>query len=383
MFRAFILTALLALTSANTDEISAKSPVGKKILSKARLLNQAYEEDFTWLVDYSIKFDKCHSIHANGGEGAGGGQEEGSSMGGVQHLVQFHLCPTKSSCGSCSGGAEYVVDLREFATSFLEVKQELNESACKTVENSCNCNYYGDDDNSQENCLNKCYSDAGLTCAEDNEFDVEEYLECKEADFGNNYYNNGNGNGNGAAYYIGPVCTNGGKSINLKVFTDAQCTTAAEKGVYEQYHYNYALPYSKESLITRNECISCKEPVEDDGNQYYNNNNNNNNAYYQQDAEEPIELCQELYEQSAKCEKNLSGKDKYSRDTGSCTYIHKVIPALEHVYKKKGGAGAAATFFAVFFALTTAAAAGAAYHFYTQVERSTVGLSGKEGNTFA
>lgn len=345
------LTALVASASAQED-IKANSRLGSNLLSKARRVNAAYEEDLTWVSDYSIKFEKCFSIHGRVEEG---NQNDGGADYGVDHLVKFKLCPS-NACGSCSGGAEYVVDMMEFVTAYTEVQDEIKEANCEAVEESCYCN--GDDD--QDNCMSACYATAGLDyCGDDDEFDVAEYMECREAEFGN-YYN---------AYYIGPVCT--GSKIFLKLYSDAQCTTAAANGVYEQYNYNAALPYSKKSVVGT-DCLSCLEAAEanDDG---------NGNNYY---SYEPSEFCTELYEESAKCEKKLKAKSKDYRDTGSCDYINNILPSLESVYKR-GGSGGASTAFAWIFFVSTLGASGAAYHFYTQVQRSSVGLSSKDGGIVA
>jgi len=384
MLKVAFLSALFAATSASASaDVSTDSVQGKNLLSKARRVNDNnYEEDFSWLVNFSIQFNSCHSIHSYGGENGGGEDEEGSSPFGTQHLVKFQLCPS-SACGrSCSGGGSYVVEMRDFVETYTQAKEEIQEAACEAVENSCNCDYYYGDDAA---CMTKCYATAGLDyCGDDNDnnnnnnnnnnadFDVAEYMECKEAEFG--YYN-------GNRLYIGPVCSNNGKAINLKVFTDSSCTQAAPSGTYEKYNYNYALPYSKSSIVD-NDCLSCKDADNDNDND---NNNNNNGNYYE--APEPAEYCQEFYEESAKCETKLKYKSAAYRDTGSCQYINKIIPSLERVYKSRsggGGGGGTATFFAVFFGLTSVGATAAAYYFFKKVERTTVDLSAQDGDaTFA
>jgi len=359
MFRSSLIAALFAAASANQ---AVDTKTGSEALAKVRKLNQNNEDDFSWMVKYSMKFEGCHSIHTYGAEGQGGGNEEGGSPFGVQHLAKFKLCQSDHSCGACSNAGVYMVELREFAEAYLEAQQEMQEANCEAVQENCNCQYYYGDDQA---CLNKCYKDAGLDyCGEDqNDFNAAEFLECREADFGgNNYY------GNNAQYYIGPVCSHQGYTVNLAVFTDAQCTVKAAKGTYEKYNYGYSLPYSSEPMIGT-KCMSCKNQQ---------NNNNGNNQYYNQYYQaEPLDTCTELYEQSAKCEKKMVGKNQYTRDTGSCDYIHNIVPALETVYHK-GGSGTS-TGLAVFFAITTIAAAGAAFFFYSKVERATVDLSTKEG----
>ena len=356
MFFSTVVATLLVAASA--ADISSTSTAGANLLANARSLNQNYEDDYSWMAKYSLKFEGCHTIHTYGGEA--GNAEEGGSPFGVQHLAKFKLCNSNKSCTACGDSGVYMVDLQQYAEVYLQAQQEIQESQCEAVQENCNCDYYNGDD---EACMSKCYSDAGLSFCEqeDDGFDAAEYLECREAEF---YYN-----GNNVQYYIGPVCSHSGKSVTLAVFTDSSCTQKAASNTFEKYNNGSKLPYSNTPMIST-KCMSCKveeEQADDDANA---------NQYYQEP--ETSDTCTQLYEESAKCEKNLSVKNKYSKDTGSCEYIHKIVPALENVYHAKGGG--LATGFAVFFGLTTIAAAGIAYHFYTKVERSTVGLSDKEGS---
>jgi len=350
MFAKAFLSLLVAGTAAATSDIAADSSPGNKILSKARKVEQGYyngEVDYTWVADYSIKFEKCHSVHSFNAEEAE--REEGSSPHGTQNLVTFKLCPSDSS--NCKKGGEYVVQMREFVEAYIEAKNEIQEQECQAVEENCNCDYYYGDDQA---CLNKCYADAGLDYCVDNgeeEFNAEQYMECVEAEFSNDAYYD-------STYFIGPKCSSNGKSIHLELYKDASCSKRASSGAYEKYNYGSALPYSKTSLVS-SEPLSCKEPAE---NEYYN--------AYQQD--EPIEFCTQLYEESGKCEKRMS---KSSKDVDSCTYINNILPALESVHKKNGSGSS--NFFAWLFFFTTVAASAAAFYFFTASTRSNVDLSGK------
>lgn len=362
-----ILSALAAYCSATktldlSGDIPAESKLGSQLLSKARQLNQGEEIDYTWLNKWSIRFHSCHTIHLFGGGEEEQRQEEGGSPVGNQHLVKFKLCPSDSECDKCKNGGEYVVQMRQFLEIYLETKQELQENQCKAVEENCNCNYYNGDD---EACQAKCYADAGLDfCGEDeNEFEVDKFVECAEAEFSNNAYY-------ASTYFIGPVCASSGSAVNMGVFKDMSCSTPAGSGVYEKYNYGASLPFSSKSIVD-NSCVSCKEYDEDE------NNNNNNNNYYE--AAEPIELCQNLYMQSAKCENQMQGKTY--PDSGSCTYINKIIPALENVYEKDGKTGSPwSTAFAWIFLVTTLVASAGFYHFYVIAKRKTVNLQDNGGS---
>jgi len=346
-FQATLFATLFA--GAAATKLTSTSKAGAKLLSKARRVNDNAEEDFSWMADYSLKFEGCHTIHTYNAE-----QNDETTQFGSQHLAKFKLCET-SSCGKCSSGGVYMVDLLTFGTEYLEAEKEYKENQCAAVAENCDCQYYEGDDAA---CQSKCYKSAGLDYCEQEEaeFDAAEYLECKQSEYAD---------GNGYPYYIGPICHHQSTSVRLGLFTDASCTTAAESGTYESLnYYGNSLPYSSKDMISTS-CLSCKEEQ----------NNNGDDKYYQA---EPTESCTELYEASAKCEKNMSNKSY--KDTGSCEYIHEIVPALEHVYHKGGNVGGgASTFFAVFFGLTTVGAACAAAFFFNQVQRTTVNLSGKGG----
>jgi len=359
-----ILASIKAIVSIDIgSDISAESKIGKSLLSKARKLENADdgEVDMSWIAQYSLKFHSCHTIDAFGGE-EGGGEEEGQSPVGDQHLVQFQLCPTKS----CSAGSskknnycgDYIVQLRDFVESFAEFKEEEKEQACEAAKEACE--YYACNDDDEEACENQCLASKGYDyCIEDEneeEFDLAEYLECREAEFGN-------GNNNNGVYYMGPYCSNSGTSIHLGVFTDSSCSIQAKSNVYETYNYGATLPYSKDSIVD-NKCHSCLE-VDD------NDDANGNDAYY--DAE-LIQLCEETYELSGKCETNVADLDDNTKNEFSCTYINSVIPAMENVHFTQGKSSGAATAFAWIFFFSTIGAAAFAYTLHQKVQRGAVKL---------
>jgi hypothetical protein len=188
--------------------------------------------------------------------------------------------------------------------------------------------------------------------------------------------NNNNNNGNYQQYYIGPVCSNG-FDINLSVFTDSGCITKAKSGVYESLnYYGNSLPYAKKSIVS-NDCISC-EQVDENGNDDGNNNNN-------QDVE-ISEVCEQSYEDAAKCEKKLSGK--YYQDSSGCDYINNILPKLSKgsasvtgakISSAVSGSGTTAVVFAVLFAITTAVMGAYSFFLYRKIHRAKVNLTASEG----
>lgn len=369
MLRFFSLSALLAATCSATA-IPASSRLGSSLLSKARLLNDNNNNDgdydFTWVSDYSIRFDSCHTTLEFRADGGGSADEEDGAPTESMRLVHFKLCPSNTCDSSCTNGADYLVEMREFVESYLEFQMTQQEYNCEKVQENCDCENANDD----ENCLRQCYVDAGLDyCQDDNnnnnngnnnnnngqELDIEEYLECERINEDDGYT---------ASLYVGAYCANNGKSIHLGTFSDRQCTNA----VTDTNNAFYALtgtqlPYTTTSIVGR-DCISCKEPVEYDDD--YNAD--------QYDADQVVEICEELYERSAKCERNLAID---SPAVGGCDYMFNTLPAMERLSEGKASPAAA---FAWTFGVLAVCLAGYVVYLHKQKAR-TVNLTDQEVKT--
>lgn len=199
----FLLSFLAASVAGKTIipdfDVKADSKLGKRLLSKARALNE--ERDWTWVANYNIKYRGCSSLVQLANEAGGGGQEEGMLY--TQNLVKFSLCPSSEDCSSCKGGADYVVNMMEFLDAWTENKMNALEQACENIRENCYCNNQYNDDQA---CENQCFTEAEMTeCIEvegQEEFEIQRYLECAEMEGGNNNnnqnynYNNNNGNNN-------------------------------------------------------------------------------------------------------------------------------------------------------------------------------------------
>jgi hypothetical protein len=284
------------------------------------------------------------------------------------------MCAAESCASNCKG-AEYVVAAGEFANSYLTYKMNAQEQTCALAQEKCeyDCEYgkvYNDNGGSyywqdNANCLNACYKNKGFDyCIDDgDDFDALDYLECKQIK--NNGNNNNNNNGNDVAYYVGPKCANSGSEIHLQLYTDATCTTEADNSIYTSMnYYGKSLPYSSSSLIS-NDCLSCKEQNDNDGNQNY---------YDANDADQLSEVCERIYEEAGHCESNLEGIVSYPK-VDSCTFIQSTLPSLSKALngnsssrrnKSGGGGGKAAVFFAWFFAISTC---GLAYYVYFLIKK--------------
>lgn len=116
----------------------------------------------------------------------------------------------------CKNGADYVVELNDYVDAVLEAQMTAKEYNCEHVRENCYCGSAS----SEEECLNGCFSNAGLTdCTETEEgaFDLQRAIECidlevdkdKLAEFYNteavnNYAAEGQNNNQVAKLFAGP-----------------------------------------------------------------------------------------------------------------------------------------------------------------------------------
>jgi hypothetical protein len=300
------------------DTVDASSKVGSIIMANARRLDQNGDISYTWVSDYSIKFQGCHHISQWNDEADG---EEDVRIA-TKRLVRFRLCPSNTcsvdNSGGCSSGyGDYVIDMNVYLEAFLESVGDYNEARCEYLEAQSGC----EGANNEEYCLYDYYAANGVAdvCADGNPyqnnynngdqqeaFDISEYTECVEA--------NMNG-GNGQAYYMGPYCAEQGGSIYLGLFTDDSCTTFADDYGGKEAYYTLTgqeLPYGATNMITM-DCYSCMEAEAQ-----YNYNGNDND-----DADNVSEMCEQIYSQAGKCESALQVNGLYP-NYAACSYIQGI-----------------------------------------------------------
>jgi len=360
-FRPSIILALVvSITGSQTiregkASIPMESKAADKLIKGAhRILNNNQEEENTWMTKFDLKFDSCYSMTQIGDAEGGNDNDEESNLF-MQHTVKLKLCPSDSCISGqskCDGSAEYLVQMAEYVQSYVDFKTEEKEQACETVRENCYCNDNQDD----EACATQCYSEKGMDyCIEDEnevEFEIEEYLECSELENNNN---NNNNNNNYVQYYVGPYCSSSGKAIHLGVFTDGGCVNRVDSSIFSTNNYGMELPYSEESIV-QPDCISCKEVEENE-----NDDNNNNNNYY----EEPnvAEICEQMYEESAKCEEDSGDLGPYYKNNGACDYIKNTLPKLAKVYGS-GSSASPAVAFAWIFGISTLGLIGLVFYMF-------------------
>jgi len=364
---------LFLALAAPASALRAGSKIGAKLLQNARRLDGEANSD--WVANYSIKFSSCHTLVQVADE-----EGENGSLIYNKNLVTFHLCPTDTCSSHQKDCGKYVVGMEVFVDAWTEAKLEAEEWACEYVRENCYCDNANDD----EVCENQCYADAGLDyCVEyegQEAFEVQEYLECGEIENQNGNNNNANyQDGNGNYYYqafVGPYCSSDGKSIHLGVFYDEFCGVKGDDSIYGDMNYGATLPYSSGvNSLVEGDCISCKEPDENDG------NNGNNNGDDQQDEDKVIQMCEEMYQMSGRCESNVVASSNYQYiDTSGCEYINNILPKLEQNSKSvksanSSGGGKASVVLAWLFGVTTLALGVYAFLLFRKLRRSKVNLS--------
>ena len=370
------------------DSIQVDSPLGMSLLSKARKLEDNGEVDFTWVSNFSIKFQGCHHITQWNDEADG---EEDVRIE-TKRLIRFRLCPSYECSPDKAGGCDsdygdYVIDMNTFLESYYTALENYNEYRCEyTAEVLCDCEDGDDkgDDFDGEMCEYDCYVQHGIEdiCADKNpyqddeeeqeeqeEFDLGDYVECQQAKFENNDEERRRLEEEEIEYYIGPYCAEQGGAIFLGLFTDDTCTSFADSsgGAYAyQTLAGSALPYSQDSIISM-DCISCKEPED------YNNDGND-----AQDDDQVIEMCEQIYESAGKCEQGLQSTGYLSSaNNNACNYIAgiKVVRKDGIITQVGSKANKTASIFIGIFVVAFVLLAAYVYYLKTKLDRASINLT--------
>jgi len=271
-----------------------------------RKLNDA-EDYIPDISSYSVRFEKCQFIKTYDDELAD--DEEFGSVLATKRFVIFRLCPTgESSCNYNFG--EYMIDLETYLMAATEYQQQLQEEMCQA------CDECGNNQNNErkrrflvdvdcDSCYDECQKIENME--ENGYIDAIEFLECQMV-----YDPEDDG---GEALYAGPICASNGQKINIGVFSDEFCYNYDSSKDVEDYlvdgdGYGMKLSHAllKETYNAESP-ISCLVVEEEDENADENEDNNNN-----QEEEEPEvnRMCEQLYEEAAKCEKAHGFDNGYS-----------------------------------------------------------------------
>jgi len=384
------LAALVATVSGKSvkpvaiKDVKLDSPLGNKVMENARRLDDGDEEiDFSWVADYSIKFQGCHHISQWNEEADG---EEDVRIQ-TKRLVRFRLCPTDSctteNAGGCSEGyGEYILDMNIFLEAYLQAQEEHNEWMCEYYEYKSGCN--GDDNRrrlDEDACMWDYLTSIEVdpyTCMDENPYNDDEqeeeeafefadYMECAQADIENDN-NNRRLDQNEVEYFMGPYCSDSGGAIYLGLFTDETCSVFADEYGGKETYYSLSggktMPFHATSVIDY-DCISCIEPED------FNNDGNDN-----QDEDEVIEFCEEIYSQAGKCENELysSGIDI---NTNACNYMEgiKIVRKNGVVQQNSSKANKTASIFIGIFVVAFVLLAAYVYYLKTKLDRASINLA--------
>jgi len=355
-------------TKSISGDLTADSILGNRILSNARRLDEDEEADFSWVTGYSLKFQGC--FHVSQWNAEAEDEEDVRIM--TKRLVRFRLCPVSSCDTSCdSGYGDYIIDMNTYVNSYMEAKEEMEEQACKNLEeNVCDCEEGDDDQYDEDVCMSQCYADNNMSyCDKDEDgFEVNEYLECGEFEAPED--DDGNGRRleeeeEEVQYFVGPYCSNQGGSVYLGMFTDDTCSEFADNyGGASTYStlVGSKLPYSSTNLIG-SECVSCvaeKEEQDDD--------------QAEEEADEVSEVCNMLYQSAGKCE---SGLDIDEPNENGCNFMEgiKIIRKSGIVSTETPAPSKTASAFIGIFAVSFFAIGAYIYTLKSKMEKSKINLA--------
>ena len=375
------------------DNIPVNSDMGSKIMAHARSLENANGVDFSWVADFSIKFQGCHHVSQWNDQAA----DEEDVRIATKRLIRFRLCPTRSCSKSSAAGCtsaygDYIIDMNTFLEVYYQAVDDYNQNKCEyTAQTTCGCN---DDDGKAddfnvENCEWNCFSkynmldicDAQNPNGDDQQQQQQEklelanYVECQQYEVqqqGDDQANNGGrrlDQEEDAQYYIGPYCAEQGGAIYLGFFTDDSCTTFADSYAGATTFKSLtgeSLPYAKTSIITE-DCLSCKEP------QGYNDDGND-----AQDANQVSDMCEQIYEDSGKCENGLKSAGYVSQaNDNACNYISgiKVVRRDGIITQVGSKANKTASIFIGIFVVSFVLLAAYVYYLKTKLDRASINLT--------
>lgn len=371
------LTSLFASTAAAsfeagsgmTSAIPANSKAGRNLISKARRVADAQEQDDSWVANYEIKFQGCHHVSQWNEEV----EDEDDVRIETLRLVRFRLCPA-GECSSESGYGcrenfgDYIVDMNTYVASFLEMKEEYEEALCEAYleAGNCVCEDNGDDAFDEDVCQSTCFAAAGMSyCAKnENALDLNEYLECGQYEPPEYYYNRKLADAE-VEYFLGPYCADQGGEIKMGLFDDETCTNFADnygyggRTTFEAISNGQQLPSGS---IINTQCWSCQGEADGDD----------------QAAVEPTEFCAAAYEIAGKCEQYLeNGSNYFTANENACTYLEGIQMTRTNgiIISGQGSKNKVAGAFIGIFAVSFILLGAYVYYLKSKLDRGRINLS--------
>jgi len=369
-----------------------------------RLEDEEYEVDIS---GYSLKFEQCQFVKAYDDELAE--DADSTTVLATKRFVIFKLCPT-GYCDSCTTDfGEYIVDLEEYLEATVEYQQEMQENMCNACQECGNWEENEENDQNQDeedrrrlanrklqnydvdcdSCYDECMKIENME--ENGYIDATEFLECQMI-----YDPEDDGK---AALYAGPMCASSGSKIKIGVFSDEECNTPDYDKDVDDYlmdgdGVSMKLSHALLKTVYSSECISCLQVDEED-------ENGDNNNDDEDEEPEVIEMCEQLYEASAKCEKTNGFDNGYANYYGYENQLAQESVVCDFVESLKAGSydesgeivvngasssiggGAETTggqkFALTFFILGTVGLAGYAAMLHSKLTKGSTGLSESSG----
>jgi len=285
-------------------------------------------------------------------------------------------------------GGDYIIGMDQYLEAYFEAVEQDQEYSCEYEKEygACACEDNGNDDFDEEICEYDCYMSKGMEyCVDGNpynddeeeeeeEMELREMAECRELEVDDNNRRlvqerrRLDGEEEEVEYFVGAYCSDSGASIHLGVFTEETCSQFADeyggRATYEQLTYGKSLPYSESTMIG-SECMSCKEPADNNGDD--------------QNEDEVKESCEQLYEQSGKCEAGLSGYVQYPNNNG-CNFMEgiKIVRKNGVIVRGPGSKNTTASVFVGVFAASFVLLGGYAFYLKSKLDRAKVNLVSEE-----
>lgn len=393
----FYLLSLVAAASAHKISLNRSILSKSKVSMTPRALEDEDELDDTVLLDKAMKYVGCSAMTAfNDGEWS------------VQKQV-YNLVCAEDDCvtKACEANsyAEMVTDLSEYVDWYSEYIKEYTESACKNeayLYEVAEAN--GEDVTSYEfstMCDTEEYNPNYVVdeyAEEEEEFKLDNYAECEAVEwpFVSGY--NDDGEANEMEVFIGVGCVN--NVISIELWTDEFCSNLAQDvtGMDSKTLYAYLQRQENENdnngdngdeeeeeeeiesfdyfatTVIDDSCIYCT--VADNLEEA---NDEDNNGNYDEEEREVMEFCQNVYEESVKCEHSGSESNTFLNGiTDGCNYIDQMVAITfsdsegAEVYTANGSS--ATTISAYFFSATAVGLAFYASYLKKKVDSSTINL---------
>jgi len=240
-----------------------------------------------------------------------------------------------------------------------------------------------------DSCYDECMKIENME--ENGYIDATEFLDCQmiydPEDDGKN------------ALYAGPMCASEGSKIKIGVFYDEECNLPDSDKDVDDYLMDgdgasMKLSHALLKTVYSSDCVSCLMPQEEEE-----NDDNNNNG--EEEEPEVLEMCEQLYEASAKCEKTNGFDNGYANYNGYENQLAQEGVVCDFVESLKAGSydesgeiivnganssiggGAQTTggqkFALTFFILGTVGLAGYAAMLHSKLTKGSSGLSESTG----